>query len=426
MRSCCGCPIASGIFRNTVRYCSPSHGGWGIVRTAMLVPECHQLFVSPFACGRHGALGALVQGFKDRLSYLYIDEADIVSGGYEELIPEAVDRLLERLVKEPRALMIVVSCLDDLLCTDHEAFLAVIRERHPGLRVGIGHMNPISLDGNVPPAVNIQRSMYGLLKRSDEPSIPGTAAFYGNNVPLDEEGEIFEVLRTSGFHDVRHISGCSGFDDFDELSRMSLNLVPTPTGRLAAKDAERALGIDSEYVPVSYDFDEIDECYGRLLSRSGRSMDLGDYRREAQRSLDETVNRLDGLPVVVDASATVRPFCLARTLLMNGFKVETVYAQKCIPLDRPYLEWISEKFPDTEVLQPEHHRSPIAREAESFRLAVGFEGAYLSGARYVANVANDETLYGYHGVSKLADMMARAVERPTDLRALLDDYGIVV
>ena len=55
----------------------------------MLVPESYQLFVCPFACGRHGAIGAIKQGLKDRLSYLYIDETDIVSGSYEELIVEA-------------------------------------------------------------------------------------------------------------------------------------------------------------------------------------------------------------------------------------------------------------------------------------------------------------------------------------------------
>ena len=66
------------LFNSTVHYCSPAHGGWGVVRVAMLVPESYQLFVCPSACGRHGALGAIEHGNKERLSYLYIDEADIV------------------------------------------------------------------------------------------------------------------------------------------------------------------------------------------------------------------------------------------------------------------------------------------------------------------------------------------------------------
>ena len=63
---------------SSLHYCSPAHGGWGIVRVGMLIPESYQLFVCPSACGRHGALGAVKQGNKKRLSYLYIDEADII------------------------------------------------------------------------------------------------------------------------------------------------------------------------------------------------------------------------------------------------------------------------------------------------------------------------------------------------------------
>ena len=72
-----------------------------------------------FACGRHGALGGALNGIKDKVSYVYIDESDIVSGGYEELIPNAVDELFEFLEKRPRVLLLFVSCLDDLLGTDH-------------------------------------------------------------------------------------------------------------------------------------------------------------------------------------------------------------------------------------------------------------------------------------------------------------------
>ncbi|MBQ7784266.1 MAG: hypothetical protein IJ368_09875, partial [Oscillospiraceae bacterium] len=45
-----------------LHYVSAAHGGWGVVRIAALVPESHQLFVCPFACGRHGALGGAVNG----------------------------------------------------------------------------------------------------------------------------------------------------------------------------------------------------------------------------------------------------------------------------------------------------------------------------------------------------------------------------
>ena len=42
-----------------LRYICPGNGGWGMVRIAMMIPESYELFISPAACGRHGALGAV-------------------------------------------------------------------------------------------------------------------------------------------------------------------------------------------------------------------------------------------------------------------------------------------------------------------------------------------------------------------------------
>ena len=41
-----------------LHYSAPSAGGWGIVRTALLVPESVMLFVAPHGCGRHGSVSA--------------------------------------------------------------------------------------------------------------------------------------------------------------------------------------------------------------------------------------------------------------------------------------------------------------------------------------------------------------------------------
>ena len=119
-------------FENTLHYSSPGHGDWGVVRIGMLLPESVQLFVCPSACGRHGAIGAMRQGLKDRLFYLYVDQKDIVDG-YDDLIPHAVEEVLAVLKKRPRAFYIFVSCLDDLLGTDHEALREKLGNTHPDI-----------------------------------------------------------------------------------------------------------------------------------------------------------------------------------------------------------------------------------------------------------------------------------------------------
>ncbi|WHH58725.1 nitrogenase component 1 [Petroclostridium sp. X23] len=413
-------------FEDTLRYCSPSHGGWGVVRMGMLVPESYQLFVCPFACGRHGAIGAITQGFKDRLSYLYIDETDIVSGGYEQLILEGVEELLDELDFKPKVLMIFVSCLDDLLGTDHDGFLSELRERYQDMRFTLCHMNPITLDSKVPPPVNIQCKIFGLLEKSEEPVCRQMAAFCGNNVAIDKESEIFAVLSAAGYTDILHISQCKTFSEFQQMSRAALNVVPSPMGAAAAGDVKEVLGIDYVYMPVSYDFEEIDQNYHKILSKAGLSMDFSHFRYRTQNAISAARTEVGDMPVVIDNSATVRPFTLAKLLLSFGFNVVEIYAQDCKVFEKESYQWLCNNASDIRILQPEHPRAPAVRRHDRECIAIGFEGAYLTGARYVVNLVNDETLYGYHGIEKLMKMIAAASKGTTDLRLLIRQYGLVV
>lgn len=96
-----------GCFEDTLHYSSPGHGDWGVVRIGMLAPESVQLFVCPSACGRHGAIGAMRQGLKDRLHYLYVSQSDIVNG-YDDLIPEAVAEVIAVSEKRPKVFLLAV------------------------------------------------------------------------------------------------------------------------------------------------------------------------------------------------------------------------------------------------------------------------------------------------------------------------------
>lgn len=411
---------------DTLRYCSPAHGGWGVVRTGMLVPESYQLFVCPFACGRHGAIGAISQGFKHRLSYLYIDEADIVSGGYEHLICQAVDELLEALDFKPKVLMILVSCLDDLLGTDHNTFLQLLRSRHQDIRFTVCHMNPITLDSKVPPPVNIQRKIYGLLEASTEPKLKHAAAFYGSNVSIDKSSEVYEVLAAAGYTDAYHISGCGTYAEFQTFARVSINIVPTPVGLAAAADVSKALGIDFVYVPVTYDFEEIKRNYEKIIPEQSMKLDLSRHRQRAINSILLAKAEIGDLPVVIDSSATIRPFSLAKLLYSFGFKVEEIYAQQCIPIERENFRWLNKNAPHVKILQPEHPGSARGRRHDWECLAVGLEGAYLTGARFIVDLVNDETLYGYKGIEDLMQRLVSASRKKSDLRSLINRYGLVI
>ena len=59
-------------------------------------------------------------------------------------------------------------------------------------------------------------------------------------------------------------------------------------------------------------------------------------------------------------------------------------------------------------------------------LAIGMEGAYLSGSRHVADLLADLGMFGYDGVCRLMEMMEQAALTETDLKKQINDYGLVV
>lgn len=414
---------------STLHYTSPAHGGWGVVRLGMLVPESYQLFVCPFACGRHGALGAIGHGLKDRLSYLYIDESDIVSGGYEDLIPEAVAELLDTLEKRPKVLMIFVSCLDDLLGTDHESILEVLREQHEDVRFTFCHMNPITLDTDNPPPVNIRRKMYGLLEPRE--SKKSQVNLIGNPVQIRPESELFGFLQALGVEQVNHIAQFETFEAYQHMAAAKWNLVVAPPAVKAAMDMKARLNIDFELVYTNYREEDILNTYKRLMEKLADKeevkFDLEQYQRKARQAVWEAREAVGDRPVFIDYTAVVFPFAAARALCEAGFYVAGIFAQTAQGAEKEHADWIHEHMPEIQVLNPIAHDIPT--KIGTFpkdSLAIGFEAAYITRARHVYGLVNNEGNFGFDGLVRLMEGIVHGVQREEDLETLIKNYGLVI
>lgn len=414
---------------STLHYTSPAHGGWGMVRLAMLIPESYQLFVCPFACGRHGALGAIGHGLKDRLSYLYIDESDIVSGGYEDLIPEAVAELLETLEKRPKVLMIFVSCLDDLLGTDHESILAVLREQHEDVRFTFCHMNPITTDTDNPPPVNIRRKMYGLLEPSEHKK--QQVNLIGNPVQIRPESELFAFLEAMGIEEVNHIAQFETFEAYQQMASAKWNLVMAPTAVRAAKDMKERLNIDFELAYTNYREEDISAAYDRLMAKLADKrevkFDLEPYRMKARQAVMEAREAAGARPIFIDYTAVVFPFAAARALCEAGFHVAGILAQTVGEAEKEHAAWIFEHMPEIQVLNPIAHDIPtMIGEFPEDGIAIGFEAAYVTRASHVYGLVNNEGNFGFDGLIRLMEGIVHGVQTETDLETMIKNYGLVI
>ena len=410
-------------FGKTLHYVSPAHGGWGMVRIAALIPESYQLFVAPFACGRHGALGGILNGVKERISYLYIDEADIVSGHYENLIPDAVAELFASIPQKPKVLSIFVSCLDDLLGTDHVALNARLSELHPDVRFLTCRMNPLKTDTPIPPGIGIQNSIYSLLDKVDEHD--RAINLIGNNAPLSPDCELFRFMEENNIA-VRHITGYEQFENFQDMAKSRANLVLSPTALYAAGQMEERLDIPALEAIHTYDLDEIAARYETLASVFDITLDISEARAEADNALKSAREAIGDMPIAIDYQAVRKPFTLAKVLLEYGFNVTFVMTDGVKSIEKAAYETIKANYPQVEIVNAVHHdmvRNPIR---EGGYLCIGFDCAYATGSQKVVNLMEDESLFGYDGVKKLMAMLVEANEAQADLKEIIEEAKLII
>ena len=412
-----------------LHYDAPSKGDYGICRMGLMVPESIELFIGPSACGRHGALGAVKNGYKNRIFYLYLNQSDIVSG-YDHLIGDAIERVLNSQHKKPKAIMMIFTCIDDLIGTDHTALKEELTARFPGIVFQSSHMNPIKTNTNEPPALAIQRDIYRTI-----------ATYYENkginvlNIPKDSYVNIlgaYEPLpETCELHNLarlRHVSDYDSFDKFVEMAASRLNLVLTPLGKLAAKEMEKYFNIPYLEVPVTYDLDEIAEDYRTIkdVLDIDDNNDFSENLKEAEQAIKKTLEIIGDYPIIVDSSATSQPFGMAMALLKYGFNVIRIEAEAINPNDKAHMEWLMKHHPEVELFRPDSHNAVLFNHRKKESLSIGIQAAYMADSIYIADLFSDIRMFGYDGVVSLMMRIQEAYKKPRSLKQLINEYGLVV
>ncbi len=422
------CSLIENVYETSLHYASPAHGGWGVLKIAQLIPESYFIFVSPAACGRHGALGARMEGRKDTVSYLFLTEQSIVSGDYEQMLIDALDKLMDFLGKRdriPKVMGVFVSCIDDLLGTDHEALRQELEDRYKGIKFIDCHMNPTSSDTGVPPLVNVQNKIYSVLERS-EVSDDGVN-IVGNLEPIHKESELYEVLTKMGATAIRHISDYKTYDAYQEMASSRLNIRLAPSVKYACTNMERKLGIPSVEALIAYRPENIRKNYELIANELGVDCpELSEYEKEAEEALLKAQKDIGDMPLILDWECIIRVFEFARCLLENGFSVRRIYSQQVIPSDKENFEWVCENYPDIEILQPQNPRTTFVDAPEDECIAIGYSAGYLSGAKHVVDIGGQNGLYGYRGLKELLNKVRKAKKEEADLKKILEDAVIIV
>jgi hypothetical protein len=248
----------------------------------------------------------------------------------------------------------------------------------------------------------------------------------GNLTALPQENELYAFLDYCGAAPVRHISDFETFDGFQSMAGSAANLVLSPIASLAAQDMERKHG--QAYLPmlVSYDLDEVAEGYGRLAGflERGTDFDFSQYKSDAEREIAAALEAIGDTPIAV--SGVLKTYGLAAALKKYGFNVAAIMADDVIPPDKAAYDGLCACGSNIRNYLPQHPANLRLRAECGNALALGFEAAYITGSRHIANINGDHGMFGYDGVKRLMRILVEAKRGEFALDKLMNEYGMVV
>ncbi len=384
----------------------PGASGFGVKRTAMLLPESAMLLVAPACCGRHGTVTGAKTGFEDRIFYLQMDERDLVTGAYLKRIPEAARRIMDK--GRFKALFVCMTCVDAMLGTDLKRIGREIQKMCP-VPVVACYMDPISREGKQAPMVSVQRSIMDALEKREMD--PNMVNLIGNFVPLDQESDLFDALKQADCPKVGQISACETYEEYQKMAGAKLNIVIAPQAKASAEDLEKRLGIPYVQLFDAYGPSRVAAQYEKLSEAMGTGFHLNKERAAAEAGLRAFVESHPGMKIAIGEAITGNPLELAETLLEAGLSVPFVLRNIVTAADLEILKRLNERWPELRIYSGVH---PSMKNADlpACDLAIGLDAGYFVPGSVSLNWSMERQGFGYWKLTSLLIAMEDALAHP--------------
>ncbi len=395
-------------FEAGLEYSSPARGTWNIVHTGMLIPQCHEIFVCAYGCLRGVVLTAAEMNALDRYSAISIQEENVLYGGMEELMIEGVSDIISKLEREPKAILLFISCHHFFLAYDQEMVFETLKERFPQIRFTDSYMIPTLRKSGITPDQRMRIQLYRFLEESKEKA-PNRINFIGSNHSIDSDSELLGWLTREGF-DVWDLPRCKTFEEYLEMSKSSINIYYEPLAHMAAKDMEERLSIPSCYLSFSFQEEELDRGYQKLAKALHiDAPDFSEEKKQMRQALLATKELVKETPFALDYTFTFKTLSFAKLLLDNGFCLERIYVDAFVEEERDLFEEIKEDYPSLAILPTNQPAMRFCHEdAQGKVIALGEKAAYFEGTNHFVQVVESGGYFGYQGIVKICQMIQEA------------------
>ena len=411
-------PYPSGL-----EYATPARGTWNIVHTGMLIPEAHEIFVCAASCLRGVVLTAAEMHAEDRFSTVEIKEHNLLDGDMEELLIEGVSDIIEKLPKRPPAVLVYTSCVHHFAGCDLEMMYRELESRYPDIDFTDCYMNPIMRKSGLTPDQLMRSRLYMLLKEREKKEL--SVAIIGNDLPTRAESELLAILKNAGLK-IHEITSCKTYKEYQEMAESSYYISYNAAAVAGGEMLSERLGGTHLYVPLSFDYDQIDAGFKKLGNLLGIEIpDFTEKKRACDALKKEVLELIGKTPITIDYSYCPRPLGLARMLLDAGFVVEKVYLDTITGEEKADFEYLQKHFPNL-LLYPTVHSGMrfMAKKEMGNGLAIGQKAAYFENTNHFVNVVEGGGMLGYDAVFHTLELMKEAYLEEKDMRSLIQIKGM--
>ena len=391
----------------------PNLSGWGVVETSLLLPQSVCLMIGPLACLRHSAFMAQARKFYDRFYMLPLAEMDIVLGKHIPKVKAAMVEIIKR--ESPKILLLSGTCCDHILGTEYKEAIKEIKEEF-GIEVIYLVMAPLTIGLKPSPFEMAYTALYEYLKDKRTKEDKKALNILGTFLPLEEESELYSLLKQAGYERIYQIPTCREIEDLNEMASAHLNIVMHPLGRILAEKMKKGMGINYVFVPTSYGLETVEENYKRLEEQLGVSFDLEPFQSQAKEKVETTTGLIKDKKVAVGCSVNGSTFELAKALLVRyGAKVEAIFARGTIrPFEWEHIKWLQLHSPETYVYNISHpYLGEDLKVFDKIEIAFGVDaGVYCPQAINIPLSRYQAQRYGYENIIWLFEEIEKNVANP--------------
>ena len=389
--------------------------------TVLHIPESHTLYVGPLSCTRRHDIHARQYGDRDDVSFLFIDQEDVISGRYEDLMVQSIGQLLDVLESSPRIIFLAVFCIDDFLGTDEDALVERLTERYPECQFAIEHIDPVSINERQSMGAKKLVGQYRFIKPVPTEEHDRGINLMGVFVPFNQKCEMFQLLEAWGVGPLRALYDCKTYEDYQAMGKSCLNLVFRTMQTGVADYLEDHLEIPYYVFAPSYDARAVAMGYKNIAQMLGCEADAGYLDAQissCEKDAQDTVRLLDGMPVAIDCEFSLMTFAATKALISYGFNVRHIFrSNHSFKLDAEAEEYVFSCCPQVRVERVARDFSAATASASSEPggkaeiLALGVDCARILNARYVVDIWHDEGYFGFEGIHDLMALIRETIRQ---------------